>query len=313
MNGAWASSFERIWHSPAFPMWLALAAACFFGLFLLIIVARAEKSVANGALVVITLLAIGVGVAGALRVYGPMRKGSPNETGGKPVMTAALPALSCIDDLAGDTVLTACEKTLFSSPDSIAAAVSYAAAQMTRLGALADSAAIDKNVTPELKSLRRAMERDRYGVVAQALVTRDNCTPGDCAAFHLLTDHRRVAANMEARAFDDLVTRYMPSWNMASTATATGPLAAMPGSVPTGRPTNAEFPSATSTPAVSIMTSEPSNAGGAVAPTRQVFPATATTTTSAPRPAAASAHAAAPAPKKPKAHPPVQIAPAADN
>ena len=40
-------------------MWLTLAAAGFFGIIVLITLLRAEKSVANGALTVITLLAIG--------------------------------------------------------------------------------------------------------------------------------------------------------------------------------------------------------------------------------------------------------------
>ena len=57
MNWAWATSLEQIWRSPSFPMWLTLAAAGFFGIIVLITLLRAEKSVANGALTVITLLA----------------------------------------------------------------------------------------------------------------------------------------------------------------------------------------------------------------------------------------------------------------
>ena len=37
MNWAWASSLDQIWRSPAFPMWMMLAAAGFFGLILLLI------------------------------------------------------------------------------------------------------------------------------------------------------------------------------------------------------------------------------------------------------------------------------------
>ena len=62
MNWGWASSLDHIWRSPTFPMWLTLAAAGFFGVILLITLLRAEKSVANGALTVITLLAIGIAV-----------------------------------------------------------------------------------------------------------------------------------------------------------------------------------------------------------------------------------------------------------
>ena len=54
-------------------------------------------------------------------------------------MNASLPALSCIDDLAGETVLAACEKALFGSAESAAAAVSYAASRITRLTASAMS------------------------------------------------------------------------------------------------------------------------------------------------------------------------------
>ena len=71
MNWAWASSLDPLWRSPTFPMWLTLAAAGFFGIIVLITLLRAEKSVANGALTVITLLAIGVAVAATLRGFGP--------------------------------------------------------------------------------------------------------------------------------------------------------------------------------------------------------------------------------------------------
>ena len=76
MNWAWASSLDHIWRSPTFPMWLTLAAAGFFGLIVLITLLRAEKSVANGALTVITLLAIGVAVAATFRGFGPGGQGA---------------------------------------------------------------------------------------------------------------------------------------------------------------------------------------------------------------------------------------------
>src|SRR5512144_2562043 len=156
MNWAWATSLDHLWRSPAFPMWLTLAAAGFFGLILLITLLRAEKSVANGALTVITLLAVGIAVAATMRVYGPRGEDSPAEGRAQPAMMASSPALACIDDLAGDAVLSACEKALFGSPEAAAAAVSYTAAQITRLTALGDVASADKGMTPELRALRRA-------------------------------------------------------------------------------------------------------------------------------------------------------------
>src|SRR3954462_6521135 len=131
MNWVWPSSLDEIWRSPTFPMWLTLAAAGFFALILLITLLRAERSVANGALTVITLLAVGVAVAATIRDFG----GWPGTPSGSSVQAppsmAATPAMSCIDDLAGETVLTACEKALFASPESAAAAIAYAASQIT--------------------------------------------------------------------------------------------------------------------------------------------------------------------------------------
>src|SRR4030088_828289 len=133
MNWAWATSFDQLWRSPVFPMWLTLAAAGFFGIIALITLLRAEKSVANGALTVITLLAVGIAVAATIRVSGPDGGGGPAETQPPQPMVAALPALSCIDELAGETVLTACEKALFGSAESTAAALSFAASPITRV------------------------------------------------------------------------------------------------------------------------------------------------------------------------------------
>jgi hypothetical protein len=114
MNWGWATSLEQIWHLPSFPMWLTLAAAGFFGIIVLITLLRAEKSVANGALTVITLLAVGIPVAATIRELDPAgRAASAEMAGSPPPMNASLPALSCIDDIAGDIVLAACEKTLF--------------------------------------------------------------------------------------------------------------------------------------------------------------------------------------------------------
>jgi len=152
--------------------------------------------------------------------------------------------------------------------------------------------------------LRRSVERDRYGLMAYVLATRDHCQPGDCAAYRSLTDHNQIAANMDERVYEGLILRYSPSWNVPA-APAAGALAALPTTMPTGKPTNADFPSAASTPAVIIMTPEPPLAAAPPAPRS---PAAANAQTPAPRPALAAA-------KKqpgPKSHPaaPVQLAPA---
>jgi hypothetical protein len=314
MNWTWATSLDQVWRAPAIPMWLTLAAAGFFGIVVLVTLLRAEKSVANGALTVITLVAVGIAVAATMRGYGPAGRSAAGETGSSPAVGAALPALFCIDDFAGDAVLSACEKKLFGSAESAAAAVSYAAYQISRLTALGNVAAANQAMTPELQALRRAVERDRYGLMAQALQARDGCTPTACAAFGSMIDSRQIAANMDEHTYDGLVARYAASWNAPSPAAAVPvagpvavPLAGLGPSVPTGKPTNADFPSAASTPPVSIMTPEPP------LPQRSP-PAAANASIQAPRQSPSPAAAAKkPVPPKhePVASAPVQLSPAA--
>ena len=319
MNWAWTTSFDQLWRSPTFPMWLTLAAAGFFGIILLITLLRAEKSVANGALTVITLLAIGIAVAATMRTFGPGDRAASGEARSPQQTSAVLPALSCIDDLAGETVLAACEKALFGSAESVAAGVSYAGSQITRLTAFGDAAVANKNMTYELLTLRRAIERDRYGLMAQVLMARDQCTPAQCAAFRALTDSHQIVVNMAERTYDALISRYAPSWN----APAAAPVAALLSSVPTGKPTNAEFPTAASTPAVNIMTPEPGpsqSRASASAPASTTTPASAANAALlSPRPTSSASPAALGAAKKPPAAPkpsraaaaPVQLAPPA--
>jgi hypothetical protein len=296
-------------------MWLTVAAAAFFGLIVIVTLLRAEKSVANGALTIIALLAMGVAVASMIRSPGPAPAAGVTVAAvapplPPPAVYPAMPALSCVDDLAGETVLAACEKILFGSAESTAAAVSYAAARLTRLTSFGDVATANKNMTPDLAALRRSVESDRYGLVAHVLLTRDHCTPAECAAFNSLTDHSRIVANMDQQVYDGLITRYALTWNApvttgttAAPATAMGAFAALPPSVPTGRPVHIDFPSASSTPAVSIMNPEP----GSGAPASR---GAASAASAAPaQPASPAAKKTAPKPRRTAE--PVQIAPVA--
>lgn len=306
MDLAWTTSLDQLWRSPTFPMWLTLAAAAFFAIVFLVIVLRADRSVANGALTVMTLLAIAVAAAATVRGLGNEEAGAVaarSSSGG----AGSLPALSCVDDLAGDSVEAACERVLFGSPDHVAAAVSYAAARLDRLTVLGDATTATRSMTPELQALRRAVERDRYGLVAHVLVARDGCTAAICPAYRSLTDQRQIVSNIEGRVYDGLVTRYTPMWSGAlaaadsGSAAPTSPAAAAAliggqPSLPTGKPTDAEFPSSASIPPVSIMTSEPATGTATPAPSATATPAP------APRPAAAS-HAKANAKAAPKAVP----------
>ena len=307
----WTSSLDQIWRSATFPMWLTLAAAGFFGLVLLITLLRAEKSVANGALTVITLLAIAVAAAATIRgFYFGSRLASADVRSAQPVV-AAPAALACIDDLAGDAVLNACEKVLFGSADFAAAAVAYAASQITRLTSLGDLATAERNTSTELQALRRAIERDRYGLMAYVLAARDHCTPASCAAFRSLGTSQQIASNMDEHLYENLITRYAPSWNAPAPSNTVAGAGALPPSFPTGKPTNAEFPSAANTPPISIMAPEPAS--------KPPPSAAAAATTAAPPASPRSAPSASPAPppaakkqaiaKRPPPPAPVPIAP----
>jgi len=313
MNWDWAASLDQIWRSPNLPMYLALATAGFVGIIVLITLLRSERPAANGVLALITLLAIGV--AGAVTFRGFGAANVPQQAEVRPVQTATapLPQLSCIDELAGDAVLAACEKVLFGSAESVAAAVTYAASQITLLTSLGDVATANKGGGSDLLALRRAVERDRYGLMAYVLMVRDRCTPSSCRAFRSLTETRQIAANMEDRVYESLIMRYASSWN-APGQNGAGLVAALPSSVPTGKPTNAEFPTSASTPPVSIMTPEPPakpSSPAAAAPAsppaaRSLAPAT--PPAPAPSPAVAAAKKSPAAPKRP-ATAPVQLAP----
>ncbi len=304
MNWAWPTSLDQIWRTPAFPMWLTLAAAAFFGLLMLATLVRAERSVANGALTVIALLAVGIAVAATNRGYGPAAmRGSASEMSATSGATAALPSLACLDDLAGDMVLGICEKAVFASAESTAAAVSYVAGQISRLTAYGDAATATKSMTPDVQALRRAIEHDRYGLVAQVLQARDHCTPTECAVFRSLTDNHQIITNMDEHLYEGLVNRYATIWTAPSPpagvamAPGMGALAALPPSLPTGKPTNADFPSSASIPPVSIMSAEPA---------AREKPATAAAPAARPSPSPSQSPAVAaakkPAPKRPE-HP----------
>jgi hypothetical protein len=282
------------------PMWATLIAAGFFALVVLVVLLRADKTMANGALAVIALLAIGI--AASLTVRGAAPTARPMEPIAEArvppaARTAALPALSCLDGLAGESVEAACEHAVFASPDSAAAALSYASAQMAQVAADASH----RSQTSDQQLLKRTVERDRFGLVAQVLSVRERCGSADCAFFRLLSDPSRIRANIDEKLYDTLVARHSLAWNAAQMPGA-GAAAAAP-NVPTGKPNTVDYPTSESIPSVSIMTPEPS---ATPAPS-------AATPTPARRPAAAKkpqpSQQPAPQPPRPSAGAPTRIAP----
>jgi len=299
MNRAFAAGLADIPQSLGLPVVIILAVAAVFALISIVALLRAERSFANGALAVVALLA--VALAAALALDGSSRKGpaASSETFAGP----ASPALTCLDELAGEIVGTGCEQAVFASAESTAAAVSYTASQISRLAAHGDAASADRAMTPSLQALRRAIERDRYGLVAHVLAVREGCKLSECAFFTSLTNTAQIANNMNERVYESLVARHAPLWGKLGQQPGVLPPAAavVPTEPerPTGKPVSGDFPSSASIPPISIMAPEPPTASTpSAAPVPSAAPA---------RPAEAS-HPAHQAPKaaakKPPAAPP---------
>ena len=190
--------------------------------------------------------------------------------------------LACLDGLAGESVEAACEKALFASPESVAAAVSYAAARMTLLADVVDYTKHGgSDIDGVLLPLRRSLETDRFGFIAHALAARDGCTSQNCKALALLRDPSRVRANLSAATLDRYIDHYVTAWAQpGETPVAANDTHAEPGAAgQPGQPgqrkvvVNIDFPTAASIPPVSIMNPEPAtkpppagaNANGAAA------------------------------------------------
>ncbi|MBX9828140.1 MAG: hypothetical protein K2Y27_24490 [Xanthobacteraceae bacterium] len=148
-------------------------------------------------------------------------------------------ALACLDAVAGATIETACEKALFASPEAVAAAVAYVDA---RLSLLASSIAVgqrDPAMRPAVERMRRAIEGDRFGLVAHVLMTR-GCTSTDCPDLKLVRDTSRIMSNMRSRAFDAYVNVHAVAWHpggvTVNTLAAAASTPATPPHAPVGVP-----------------------------------------------------------------------------
>lgn len=181
--------------------------------------------------------------------------------------------LTCLTGDAGDTVETACEKAIFASPESAAAAVAFTAARLSLLADADVLSARGRGAGAALAGLRRSLELDRFGLVAQVLAARDGCNAVECAGLAMLGDASVVKSNLKARAFDGYVERYASAWSTGLTPSApdkpvesapqvSGTPALQPATPVAGR---YEFPSASSIPPVSIMAAEPTLPGGQAA------------------------------------------------
>lgn len=305
MNRAFAVTLSDFWQSSNLPMVILLAAVVLFAVAFIIALARTRRPLAVGAVVVIVLLAVGLVAMGLMQDSVARQQSVASAT--TPMDIASLPALACLDELAGEVVETGCERAVFSSAETTAAAVSYTATQISRLASYGAVASADRAMTPALRALRRAVERDRFGMVAHVLATRDECTLSKCAFFTSLTNTAQIATNMSGRVYDVLVAKYAAAWGQVvppSSAMPPSAAALVPGESerPTGKPVSGDFPSSASIPPISIMAPEPATASVPAKPAEHA----------APKAAAPKAAARKPAPSHPRSlTPPAAAAPSA--
>src|SRR5580704_10612995 len=251
------------------PIWLAGAASAFFLAAILVAVRRA-----GGVALVSSLFRVGIIAAFVLGAWLYVDRGGAKNADNTDrralddrktaLMTGAIApgsALSCLDEMAGDAVSAACEKSLFASPEAVAAAVKYVAAQLDLLKDGTAYAMQDSGYAAELAPLRAAIELDRFGLVAHVLGDHDGCTAERCDAVATFQDSSRIMANLRDHTFDEQVKKYTVSWNAPHFAdgvvAAVGPPVSLPSA--TGPGTVApkyDFPSSKSIPAVSIMAPE---------------------------------------------------------
>jgi hypothetical protein len=249
----------------ALKSWLAVGSAIFLIGFYLLAYLLPQYVLGRMLRTGVVILGIGLGaiMGSAFFVYMPSsERGSERqslEVQAEQLDAQALApgsALACLDALAGEAVETACEKELFTSPASVAAATSFVA---HRLELLAAVLAYDKRGAADLvdllRPLRRSLEADRFGFLAHVLALRDGCTSENCKALALLDDPGRVRANLSAQTFDHHIEHHVDIWAKAPDGAVVD--AAQPGGQLSHKIVNIDFPTTASIPPVSIMNPEP--------------------------------------------------------
>jgi hypothetical protein len=221
----------------AVPIWLAGAAAAAFVVAILLAAKRA-----GGVALITSLFRVGLIAAGVLGAWLYVQQRDVSERRALDDRKTALmagsiapgSALSCLDELAGEAVEAACEKGVFASPEAVAAAVKYVAAQLALLDdGTAYAKRSDASYATELAPLRTAVELDRFGLVAQVLKEREGCTVDRCDALTRFRESTRVLGNLRDRTFEEQVKKYTAIWNAPRPAegvvAAAGPSVVLPG------------------------------------------------------------------------------------
>lgn len=216
-------NFDPVTVTVALPVWaVGVVGAVVVGLCLLAF-ARAGRGGIVGAISRVVIVVVG-GVAAWAAVETRMQSNLAaqraeldrrvNELSARSLAPGS--ALACLDEQAGDAVGASCERALFATPESTAAAVSYVTAQLSLLAEANDYVnSSGENDDAALASLRHAVEEDRFGIVAHVLAVRDGCKSEQCGAFAMLHNITRVSDNLTESKYEFYVRRHAAEWPAA--------------------------------------------------------------------------------------------------
>jgi hypothetical protein len=283
--------------SVTLPFWAAASVAV---LLLVLFVLALVRTGAAGTLVFIALVGFGVWGVVAWTNHEAAAQRRALEQRAVALDTQALvpgSALGCLQATGADTIDSACERAVFASPQSAAAAVGLVAERLMLLNQQTGLAGKDESFDGAVNALRTSLEQDRFGIVAQVLASRYGCTTERCDMLRVLHDPAKVRNDLRDRTFDATLARHATGW---ATAEASPPGGAVASGTAAPIPDRYTLPSAESIPAVNIMTAEPTPRAEP-APAPKAVP----TPPAAPRRATHSHRQSA----APPANPPIQIRP----
>lgn len=163
--------------------------------------------------------------------------------------------LICVEYGGADLPDSTCDRLVFQNSASVQAAYEQVAARIQLLRDALEALKLDPQIEMLVARLRRPLERDRFGIVAQVLEEQSGCKLEACPALSLFADPNQILAHLKARTFAKNSTR--PAGTMPAAAEAPAPAAG--GLPPRGNalPTDYPLPGPESIPAVNIMAPEP--------------------------------------------------------
>ena len=130
--------------------------------------------------------------------------------------------LACLDTLPSDGLEAGCERAIFASAQSVASAIAFVSGRVALLNdGLEYASRGHAHMAKSLEPLRKTVESDRFGLVAQVLATRYGCTVAKCDALGMLKESGTVSTNLKDRTFETSGEQIRPRLAGAKPARAT--------------------------------------------------------------------------------------------